>query len=464
VDFVKTLQKLPGSDLARKTTRIARLQYEASRRRFPALLGAETGLSEHVHSDLSRASREFFGRLVDGGAQPLDDIATAPAKTAEFLHSQLDKSASWQKLEAACAGSATQASIATAMVVEELIANGEIPTFSEDVSEEDRAEELDFWIDAVASDEAFEEGDEAGARVRMAVAEACAKASDEVEAFRSACAVAGTTPADFDRADPSGAVELANGLRNDPALSDLIDRLGRMQRTMKQARRRVGTGAVVPVSVETGDDVTRLLPNERSAFANPATRLRTMAKLLRRECLTYKLRPSGSENLGPFVVVLDTSGSMQGRLKDAVAICLAAMLTARDEGRSTALIVHNTEARLIFESKFDDTAADWLSAMSGVARLQAGGGTHFGPALALASETIEAAPDFGTRADVLLITDGYGPTGANGVGTADLHLVQLAGASNPQLEAMAATVTNSNDIDFGAVAQSAAVANRRSNR
>lgn len=161
-------------------------------------------------------------------------------------------------------------------------------------------------------------------------------------------------------------------LQKQPALQRLAERLGRSRETRavmtqnapKEAFRvAVREPATVPEQVNgihQSDDILRLLPAELAAMSINELEYEFYRRLLERRLLTYQLQgESWREKMvekpvlhqkkeqqprGPFIVCVDTSGSMGGfNERCAKAFCLALMRIALADNRRCYIMLFSTD-------------------------------------------------------------------------------------------------------------------------
>ena len=197
-------------------------------------------------------------------------------------------------------------------------------------------------------------------------------------------------------------IPLAARLRSDPRLRRIVELAGRFKRIAASKRRqRVRHGADEITDVEQGGDLSRALPSELGKLSHRLLRLDFLRSLLERQVLQYEL--SGSETLGkgPFVVLLDKSGSMDGpRDVWATALSLALLDHARREHRTFALLGFDTRV------KFEAVVGPGEALPEDGLFIPCGGGTEIAAAIARGLEIVRTHPGALKKADLVLVTDG----------------------------------------------------------
>jgi uncharacterized protein with von Willebrand factor type A (vWA) domain len=91
--------------------------------------------------------------------------------------------------------------------------------------------------------------------------------------------------------------------------------------------------------LESGGDISRLVPSEIMKLGIPELELDLMRRLVERQCLCREFDSEERVGLGPVVLVVDESGSMVGsRNESAKAIALTLAWIARKQGRWCGLV------------------------------------------------------------------------------------------------------------------------------
>ena len=101
-------------------------------------------------------------------------------------------------------------------------------------------------------------------------------------------------------------------------------------------------GADEITDLELGADLGRVLPSELARLRVPGLRLALLRDLAERRCLQYQLTANQALGLGPLVVALDKSSSMEGPADEwATAVALALLGIAQAERRTFGLVTFN---------------------------------------------------------------------------------------------------------------------------
>lgn len=242
------------------------------------------------------------------------------------------------------------------------------------------------------------------------------------------------------------AQRIAEVLQRLPALTELIDRLGRREPLPVSPTPSPGGLGPQPTplvprvtrlmdapsevrGVSRSGDLSRLLASEAAQMHHPVLRRLWRARLVERQLLTLEdeaelvewvpdpypaTRPAcptpTPQGRGPFIVCLDTSGSMRGAPEAvAKAVVLQALRTAHATQRACRLIAFGGEDEIVeHELSLTPQGLDALLTVMGQAF---DGGTDLQLPLARAIEAVHEAGY--TQADLLIASDGeFGVTPA----------------------------------------------------
>ena len=258
------------------------------------------------------------------------------------------------------------------------------------------------------------------ARVRAAMRRACRDAAADVAEMRAG--LAGLAPG-LDHAPPANEqpdasrMALAERLRNDARLRDLLARAGRIERMASANDSQTTAGTDEIVDIERGGDVSRLIPSELARMAcGGAVELLALRDLVERNALCYKYVGREPVGRGDMVVLLDESASMSGDAHTwARAIGIAATSVAAREHRAITVAGFDTRPRSVHRvdaggacSINGNPARNVADVVLSVASQSLGGGTDLGAILDWAVSSVLSDDDgsVSDRADVVIVTDG----------------------------------------------------------
>jgi uncharacterized protein with von Willebrand factor type A (vWA) domain len=218
-------------------------------------------------------------------------------------------------------------------------------------------------------------------------------------------------------------------LQKDRSLQELAEMLGRMRQAerefeeeifkelvLKPEWKAVHAGKADLVGIHESDDISSMLPAEAALLGDETTELLFYKKLAekklqtfqyqaktlsyREEEITGKRQKEKEEKKGPFIICVDTSGSMYG-IPETVAktLCFALLKTAVRDNRKCYLISFSTGIETLnltdFKNNFDKLV-DFLS-------MSFHGGTDASPAMAESLRML-GTEDY-KKADVIVVSD-----------------------------------------------------------
>lgn len=191
--------------------------------------------------------------------------------------------------------------------------------------------------------------------------------------------------------DPANKIK-ADNVRN------IMKLAGRMRQVISAQRAKRPTAAPQRVSIELGDDLSRLVPTELGVLADPNLENLFYKRYMERGLTLVKRDENPRLGKGAFIICIDESGSMSGAKNEwskaiAYALCQQAHIEKRPFGAIAFSNQHSQ--REIFHPELPDMLT-WLGMFFG-------GGTNFEQPLTDAMKMIKASmPD----ADIIFITDG----------------------------------------------------------
>src|SRR5471030_467975 len=216
-------------------------------------------------------------------------------------------------------------------------------------------------------------------------------------------------------------------LQQQPELQKLAEQLGRSQTAktsphddakMEEHRLMVREPATVPEEVNgihQSDDILRLMPTELGTLGIPELEYEFYRRLLEKRLMTYRLqgdvwrekvvkRPvihqqQEPQPRGPFVVCVDTSGSMGGFNEQcAKAFCLALMRIALADNRRCFITLFSTGM-----ISYELSATDGLEQATRFLGQRFSGGTDLAACIAALADRLDL-PDW-RDADAVVISD-----------------------------------------------------------
>lgn len=217
-------------------------------------------------------------------------------------------------------------------------------------------------------------------------------------------------------------------LKNDKALKELAEMLGRMQEAEKEVEQELFQNTRIKnewqiehasrsdlVGIRESDDLSSLLPSETALLADPSLQAVFMKKFAEKKLQTFEYegrflssnkedfldkREKTKETKGPFIICVDTSGSMHGTPEMvAKTLCFAILKIAFRDNRKCFLISFSTGIETLDLSDLKNSLDKIVEFLS----MSFHGGTDATPALQEALNQLEKE-DY-TKADLLMISD-----------------------------------------------------------
>jgi uncharacterized protein with von Willebrand factor type A (vWA) domain len=253
----------------------------------------------------------------------------------------------------------------------------------------------------------------AGPSIRSAARAGLAEAARGAQEEAALMAAWGVTPGELQRMDFEQRRRLAERLRGSRLgrFAELVGRFRVMARAERSRKTEHAPGELV--GIETGDDLSRLIPSELATLGVPALRAPFAVRLAEARLFTYATRGDERAGQGAIIACIDCSGSMSapgvGGITGeawAKACALALLDQARAARRDFAGILFGT-ARELQAFHFPAGQAP-ITEVLDFAEFFFGGGTDFAAPLDAAAGLLEAQyNDAGKQqGDIVLITDG----------------------------------------------------------
>jgi uncharacterized protein with von Willebrand factor type A (vWA) domain len=193
-------------------------------------------------------------------------------------------------------------------------------------------------------------------------------------------------------------------LRRSPDLAAIMRMAGRfVAKAQRLQRQRANLPGMEITGVELSGDLSRTLPIESSLIAGAVPDLEMLAlyRLAQKRSLSYRRITRVPEAMGPIVVSIDESGSMDGdRIAAAKGLALAMASIARAQKRPFVLCAWSgsREIRTVNGTAGPDAIIEWLEAFFA-------GGTILDGPLATLPETAWPQGYVGKQSDHIIITD-----------------------------------------------------------
>jgi uncharacterized protein with von Willebrand factor type A (vWA) domain len=208
-------------------------------------------------------------------------------------------------------------------------------------------------------------------------------------------------------------LDLANRVKQSGRLKKIAELAGRMQRIALAKRRSVvRTNKDELIGVTLGKDLSRTMPTDLALLANAQTRGMFFKKFHENQLLNYDL--SGTEVLGkgPFVICVDSTGSMLDDNKEtwAKSVALGLLAIAEQEKRDVSLCQFGGSSQELVSWHLpyasNPRAVNRKTIMEFLETFLCAGSTDLESPLLWAAEQIAPASSTQHKADVILLTDG----------------------------------------------------------
>jgi uncharacterized protein with von Willebrand factor type A (vWA) domain len=328
---------------------------------------------------------------VNLAADSIDTLLSSAPRFAERPESpqrarwwkQLMQSPECNALRARTVLSPAVAEIAAAEIAKQWVAYAAENSESNDGQDGDDSESPEQSVNRIRS-------------TRAALADA-AQAADEAEAVGAGLGLGAETS--LDAAKLAG---YTRRLRMSGNLANIMRMAGRFIAKARQLQRqRTDLPGMEITGVELSGDLSRLLPVESSLIAGavPELELLALSRLTQRRSLSYRRITREPMAMGPIVVSVDESGSMDGdRIEAAKGLALAMASIARAQRRPFLLSAFSGTADIRTASGSPDAIVEWCEKFYG------GGTVLDGPLHTLPTTAWPAGP-VGAKSDHIIITD-----------------------------------------------------------
>jgi uncharacterized protein with von Willebrand factor type A (vWA) domain len=276
--------------------------------------------------------------------------------------------------------------------------------------EQDLQSEIDALKQAIAAAEvALRDGlSDDQPSMAAALSRAMEKTAKELRTEQENARAYGVNLGQLRRMNAAERIKLASRLNN-ARLRRIAELFGPMHRLAFATKQRIIPDMPHEMTgVNLGGDLSKLLPSEILRLASPEMRPSFLASLVDRSLLNYQMQGREKVGKGGIVVLVDTSGSMQGAREEwAKALLLVLMNIAKIEGRQIHVIFFSGPGQTQhfgFESSRDFTVDRIIE----VAEYNLAGGTSFETPLNEGMELLEKEHRATGRvqSDIILVTDG----------------------------------------------------------
>lgn len=238
--------------------------------------------------------------------------------------------------------------------------------------------------------------------------EACAAAADDVDVADCMADAFGLKAGDED--GNGGSVDLAameatyNRIKNNDLLHSIMQRVGRYMRLAQSMQRsKTVHGCDDVTGIKYSDEISNLLSSELALLGDDDLELEFYRKFTTKNLLCRKMEDPADEAMGPMVVCVDESSSMNScnKIADAKAMALAMAWIARKQKRWCCLVGWSgRQHSLVIEpgNESNEDLMNWLSTMLG-------GGTRLGGMCEYVTSNWEPWGCPKGKTDMVIITD-----------------------------------------------------------
>ena len=209
--------------------------------------------------------------------------------------------------------------------------------------------------------------------VIAAASRASKDAADGVAELESITQAMGMGPGEPGSSDVNAIATTFKAVRSNPALLRICSLAGRYRQLAQglyKARSKKGFEEVT--GLESGGDISRLVPSELMKLGIPELELDFLRRFAERQCLCREFASEERVGMGPVILVGDESGSMCGsRNESAKAIALTLAWIARKQNRWCGLVAYSGDSghrvlSLPPERWNQVDLLDWLGSFLGV--------------------------------------------------------------------------------------------------
>jgi uncharacterized protein with von Willebrand factor type A (vWA) domain len=218
-------------------------------------------------------------------------------------------------------------------------------------------------------------------------------------------------------------------LQKDKSLQELAEMLGRMRQSERGYEEELFTDMVIKpewkvehagkadlVGIHESDDISSMLPAEAALLSDDITEILFYKKFTEKKLQTYdyqnkilstreeeikkKRQKEKEDKKGPFIICVDTSGSMHGTPETvAKTLCFAILKMAIRDNRKCYLISFSTDIETLNLTDIKNSLDKLIAFLS----MSFNGGTDAAPAMMEALRMLEAE-DY-KKADLIMVSD-----------------------------------------------------------
>lgn len=252
--------------------------------------------------------------------------------------------------------------------------------------------DLEQWAEQVLG-----QNDKGNNPMRSMMRKALQDAAKQVEDSKKVMDIVGW---DLSNATPTKADwERAAEIARQVDVSALARLLGQLLGELRATNQKHMTTASQEIAgVVPGNDLGRVLPQDLALLAldDEAYEIEFYRRWQQRSLMQYRIDPPKGDHQGPFVILLDSSGSMRGeRWVQAQAFTMALLKIAKTQNRAVYGVPFSSQAETPMDLTDPGVAMQFVTWFLN-------GGTNYDDAITKGLDVVKGVPD----ADLVLLTDG----------------------------------------------------------
>ena len=221
-----------------------------------------------------------------------------------------------------------------------LHASTKLNTVAAEIAAVSFAEELSALAAKVEASPQTPEPKGSDVGVIASASRAAKDAVEEVQELESVTQAMGMGPGELGSSDVNAIASAFKAARSNKALMRICVLAGRYkQLTQGLHKARSKNGFEEVTGLESGGDISRLIPSELIRLGIPELELDFLRRFVEKQTLCREFDSEERVGIGPIVIVIDSSGSMVGhRNESAKGIALTLAWIARKQGRWCGLV------------------------------------------------------------------------------------------------------------------------------
>ena len=203
-------------------------------------------------------------------------------------------------------------------------------------------------------------------------------------------------------------IDVLNKLKNNPKLKEIAKLTGRLKSIYLKGEKENKKSHTTLKNLEQGNNISRTLPSEFLGFTSESHKALFLKKYTDKNLLQYNLGDTTKKGMGPIIVLMDCSGSMQGENEIFTKAIALSLLNITKRQKRSFLGIHFSDAKdpdELIHRYFKAKEAIDVSKAIEMAEYFESGGTNFEVVLDRARSEVLKEPEF-LKADIIILTDG----------------------------------------------------------